>query len=393
MPRPMKRSRRAEIAIVGAGIAGIATAYYLCKQYGRKSVLLIDSRPPMSFTSAQSGDNYRNWWPHPQMVEFSNRSIDLMETVAREAANAVNLRRRGYVLVTRRTNIDDLLADLHTGYGEDAGRLIRIHGGPSAAAYSASLTSNWQSAPDGVDVITDTSLIRSTLPALAEDIRCVIHIRRAGDFNSQQLGTLMLERVRAAGGKRVPGHLVGILRGSGFELDVLTPDGTEKIVADVIVNAAGPFARKIALLLGVDLPIQNRFQQKIAFEDARGAVTREMPFAVDLDSMDFDWTDDVRELLADDPNLAWLTGTLPGGRHCRPDGGAGSKWVKLGWAYNSDVSEPQDDLANEEKLDKQFPEIVIRAASSLIPSLATYIESPPKRFSHYGGCYSMTEEN
>jgi len=39
-----------EIAIVGAGVAGIAAAYYLCVEQRKKSVLLIDSRQPMSYT-------------------------------------------------------------------------------------------------------------------------------------------------------------------------------------------------------------------------------------------------------------------------------------------------------------------------------------------------------
>ena len=66
-------TKNVEIAIVGTGIAGIAAAYYLCRDYGKQSLLLIDSRQPMSFTSAQSGDNYRNWWPHPTMYEFTSR--------------------------------------------------------------------------------------------------------------------------------------------------------------------------------------------------------------------------------------------------------------------------------------------------------------------------------
>ena len=73
----MPTETRVDVAVVGAGIAGIATAYYLCVRQGIESLLLIDSRQPMSFTSAQSGDNYRNWWPHPTMADFTNRSIDL----------------------------------------------------------------------------------------------------------------------------------------------------------------------------------------------------------------------------------------------------------------------------------------------------------------------------
>jgi glycine/D-amino acid oxidase-like deaminating enzyme len=56
----LENPKHVEIAILGAGIAGIAAAYYLCTKFGKNSVLLIDNRQPLSFTTAQSGDNYRN---------------------------------------------------------------------------------------------------------------------------------------------------------------------------------------------------------------------------------------------------------------------------------------------------------------------------------------------
>ena len=84
------------VAIIGTGIIGIATAYYLATRQGITDVLLIDAGPPMAFTSAQSGENYRNWWPHPSMVDFTNRSIDLLEDLARESGNRINMNRRGY---------------------------------------------------------------------------------------------------------------------------------------------------------------------------------------------------------------------------------------------------------------------------------------------------------
>ena len=91
--------------------------------------------------------------------------------------------------------------------------------------------------------------------------------------------------------------------------------------------------------------------------------------------------------------MAWLTKPIPGVTHCRPDGGDAGSWVKLGWAYNSEVSEPQQDLANEPLFNSQFPEIVLRGAAALNPSLKKYTESFPTRWTHYGGYYPMTPEN
>ena len=104
------------MAVIGAGSVGIAVAYYLVKEQNVKHVLLIDPRDPMSLTSAQSGENYRNWWPHPIMTAFTDFSTNLMEKIDIESGGRINMTRGGYALVTRRKSPEDLIEDLHRGY-------------------------------------------------------------------------------------------------------------------------------------------------------------------------------------------------------------------------------------------------------------------------------------
>jgi glycine/D-amino acid oxidase-like deaminating enzyme len=343
--------------VIGAGIAGIATAYYLCAGKTPRSLAILDPRAPMSYTSAQSGDNYRNWWPHPVMTAFTNDSIDELDRLARQTGNIFNMTSGGYVLATRRTDVADLLGALH----------------------------------DGIDVdVLAGAQVRNRFAHLSTDIRHALHIRRAGSIDGQQLGAWMLQRVRAAGGRRIQAELTAIETGRGFRLHAA---GSGTIRADIVVNAAGPFAGRVAGLLGEGLPVSNVFQQKIAFHDTRRAIPRDMPFSIDLDEKKLAWSEEERAMLADDPDTRWLTRTMPGGTHCRPDGGASGTWVKLGWAYNAEAGEPRQDLANEPLSDPQFPEIVIRGAAQLIPALLPYVHEPPTRYSHYGGYYTMTEEN
>ena len=315
----------------------------------------------MSYTSAQSGDNYRNWWPHPTMTAFTNDSIDLMEQLAHDTDNVFNMHPTGYALVTRKKEIAGL---------------------PGAG----------QSGID-VDVISGRHAIQKTFPALGEDIQNVIHIRRGGDISGQQLGAYMLDQIRTAGGERLEGNVTKITRGKYFDVVVENSDGATAVHANFIVNAAGPFAHRVAAMLGVELPVKNIFQQKIAFEDTHAAIPRDLPFTIDMDEKLLGWTDEERELLSEDPEHAHLAGTMPAGTHCRPEGGERGRWVKLGWAYNTAASEPLEELAIDPFKDPQFPEIVIRGAAAMIPALGSYIESPPSRFSHYGGYYTMTDEN
>lgn len=351
----------ADIAIIGAGIAGIATAYYLA-QSSQQKILLIDPRQPMSYTSAQSGDNYRNWWPHRTMTDFTNDSIDELDQHAADSDNIFNLSRGGYALATRRDDISALVAGI-----------------PGDIA---------------VDIYNEPSDIQRKFPALDHAIANVIHIRRGGDISGQQLGQYFLGRLSGDKFQRIAAEVIDIeQRADSYQLTATAAHQKLKIDAGVVVNAAGPFAKHVAAMLDIELPLKNIYQQKIAFEDTLNAIPRDMPFSIDLDSKTLNWTEEEKVWLISEPELAWLIQQLPPGTHCRPEGGVGGQWVKLGWAYNEKPSEAQEDLANEPAIDAQFPEIVIRAAAMFVPSLQPYVDAPPTRFSHYGGYYTMTKEN
>ncbi len=382
-------SLSAEIAIIGTGNTGIATAYYLAKNHNVSNIILIDRDSPMSFTSAQSGENYRNWWPQPTMVAFTNRSIDLLEEIARNSNNRINMNRRGYSLATRNTNIDELVSQLHDGLGDNAANLLRYHNGKDAPSYQRPIKPDWQNVPDGVDILQNQQLIRTTFPSYSQDIQTVIHIRRGGDISGQQLGMYMLDYLKQQGVKRIIGSVEAISKENNYSIQLQTVDGTATISADKIVNAAGPFAGRIADMINVNLPIYNTLQQKIAFEDREKAIPRSMPFSIDLDSQKIDWSDEERELLLNDPAFRWLAEDMPGAIHCRPDGGDGGTWLKIGWAYN----ERPTTEAWQLQLDDNFPDIVLRGASRLNPSLKTYYGRLPRTLHHYGGWYTMTEEN
>jgi D-arginine dehydrogenase len=377
--------RDVDVAVIGAGIVGIATAYYLFTAQGRRSVALIDPGQPMGLTSARSGDNYRNWWPHRVMTEFTDHSIGLMEEIARKSGDRLHMTRRGYALATRNDNPVRLVAELRAGYGAAASSLIRVHE-RGASSYRPPLSAAWEEAPDGVDVLLDRALIRRTFPSFAPDIACVLHIRRAGDISGQQLGQYMLERIRAGGGKLLKACVTSIEKAAHFTLEL---GEAGRLRAEIVVNAAGPYVADIAAMLGETLPVTTVLQQKMTFEDRESAVPRTMPFAIDLDGQQIDWSEEERTALAADPAHAWLAKAMPGGIHCRPDGGEAGRWIKLGWAYNREPSAPVDAPA----FDPHFPEVVLRGASRLQPALKTYYGRLPRNAVHYGGYYTMTREN
>ena len=217
-----------QIVIIGAGIIGLSTAYYLAKNQKIRDIVIIDRNNPMSLTSAASGENYRNWWPQIEMFDLINRSIDLMEDIARATKNRINMTRRGYALSTRQNNIDALIGELNNGMDSSDGKLLRHHTNFTSSHYIKSLTQNWEIAPGGVDILQNRQLIQSVFPSYAKDVQSIIHIRRGGDIDSQQLGQIMIEYLREEGVKFIFGNVLSIQKSSGYEIEYNTAEEIKK---------------------------------------------------------------------------------------------------------------------------------------------------------------------
>jgi glycine/D-amino acid oxidase-like deaminating enzyme len=380
-----------EVVICGAGIAGIAAAYHLAVRRGLADVVLVDERPPLSLTSDKSTECYRNWWPGPgdAMVALMNRSIDLLEELARESGNVFRLNRRGYLWATADP---DRVPALRRA-AEEASALgagpLRLHAG-AASDYRPSPAEGFEDQPTGADLVTDPALLRRHFPCLAPDTVAVLHARRCGWFSGQQLGMYLLEQARAKGVRLLEGRVEGVETAGGRvrAARVSTPGGARSIATPRFVDAAGPFLGPVARLLGVELPVVAERHAKVALHDVRGAVPRDAPMLIWCDPLRLPWTAEEREELARSPAHRHLLDEMPAGVHGRPEGAGDSPVVLLLWTYDTAPVEPSFPLT----FDPAYPELVLRAMSRMVPALATYLERMPRCLVD-GGYYTKTREN
>ena len=365
----------ADIVICGAGIAGISAAYHLAVKHKRQRIVLVDERDPLSLTSDKSTEAYRNWWPGPDeaMVRFMNRSIDLLEEFAHETNNVFRLNRRGYLYATGDpARIPAFIAAAELAAQQGAGAMrLNDYGG----------------APDGADVLTDPALIFKHFPYLTDQTVAVIHARRCGWFSSTELGAWMLEKAKAGGVELINDKVIGVDCNGGQIRAVRLGSGL-RIPTGVFVDAAGPFAAEVARYLDLDLPLFSERHTKVAFRDHLNIVPRGAPLIIWTDSQMLEWNAEERAFLADDPETKWMTETLPGGAHLRPEGEHGSNILLMLWAYDAHpvpvVVPPQ--------FDASFPDVVLRGLATMIPGLRMYFDNAPKPMID-GGYYTKTKEN
>jgi len=374
----------AEVVICGAGIAGIATAYHLTRR-GVTDVVLVDERPPLSLTSDKSAECYRNWWPGPgnAMVAALNRSIDLLEELARESGNVFRLNRRGYLYVTA----DPARVPILVRAAEEAAALgagaARVHAGPGND-YRPSPADGFEEQPTGADVVTDRATIRRHFPYLTEETVAVLHARRCGWFSGQQLGMYMLERAREKGARLLPGRVEAIATRGG-RVSSVTVSG-RRLDTPTFVDAAGPYLAPVAALLDVKLPVFCERHAKIAFPDELGAMPRGAPMSIWIDPVRLPWSEDERRELATEH--ARLLDELPPGVHGRPEGGGDSPIVLLVWTYDVGPVPPTFPPV----FDAEYPEVAVRGISRMIPAFAKYFDRLPRTFVD-GGYYTKTREN
>src|SRR3954470_19023896 len=386
--------RTAEVLICGAGIAGASAAYHLTVRRGLRDVVLVDDQPPLSVTSDKSTECYRNWWPGPgdTMVRFMSRSIDLLEELTAESGDRFVMNRRGYAYLTA----DPVqAAALERGAREisalGAGELRIHHGGPGDPPFPEERAE--ELAPDltGADLVLDRERIRRRFPFLTPDTLALLHVRRCGWLSAQQLGMYLLEKAREHGLRFVKGRIEEVtVRDGRIEGVRLAPgSGEDAIATRRFVNAAGPLSPAVGRMSGVELPLFNELHGKVMFEDYLGLIPRDLPLMIWTDPVTLAWSDEEREELARDPELAWLLGELPAGVHFRPEGGADSRWHLLLWTYHLEPMAP----VFPPKFDPFYPEVVVRGLARMVPAFAEYLGPRMRRPYVDGGYYCKTREN
>ena len=380
----------AEVVICGAGIAGVAAAYHLAVRRGLTDVVLVDERPPLSVTSDKSAECYRNWWPGPgdAMVAAMNRSIDLLEELARESGNVFRMNRRGYLFATAAPErVPQFVRAAEAAAALGAGP-VRHHDHPGSD-YHPPPAEGFEEQPTGCDVITDRSLIRRHFGWLADDTVALLHARRCGWFSGQQLGMYMLERARDKGVRLLGGRVEAVETAGGrvTAVSVRATGGTRTIATPRFVVAAGPLLRSVGRLLGVELPVFCERHGKLAFNDVLGTVPRDAPLTIWTDPVHLPWSDEERTALADSEHRRLLE-AFPAGVHGRPEGGSDSQSVLLIWTYDVAPVEPSFPV----QFDPTYAEVTIRGMSRMVPAMRAYLERLPRAFVD-GGYYTKTREN
>ena len=385
--------KTADVVICGAGIAGVSAAYHLAVRQGIKKVVLVDERSPLTLTSDKSTEAYRNWWLDPDgaMMALMNRSIDLLEDVARYTNNRIRLNRRGYAYVTADPARVEAFRHMMAQAAQLGAGEMRFHSGATGEPpYQPSARHGFEAEPGGADLITDPALISAHFPFLSEKAIAVLHTRRCGWFSGYQLGMYLLEEARAHGAEIIVGRVTAVQRAMNRvqSVTIATKNGEQNIATENFVNAAGPHLKAVGQLLGLDLPVFSELHLKVSIKDTLGIIPRDAPLTIWADPQYLPWSPETRAFLAEDEESRWLLDEFPGTLHFRPEGEGKSPIVLMLYPYHATPVPEIFPLPTA----PDYPQIVMRGMATMVPAMKRYLQRMPKPYVD-GGYYTKTKEN
>ncbi|NOY86321.1 MAG: FAD-binding oxidoreductase [Deltaproteobacteria bacterium] len=248
---PEAKDRTADAVIIGGGIVGTATAFWLSK--AGLDTILVETRDGLStLTTAASAECFRAQFTEPALAPLARESIEFFEHFAENVGLPgwdIGLHQQGYLFIT---DDEAMIPDLE-----------------------AAVTQHHKLGVTDSEVLIGEQ-VRSRFPFVSPKV--------VGGTFRQRDGWLSCHEVTQGFAKGSSARFFVKTKATDVLMDEKGVCGVETtrghISTRVVVNAAGPFAGVIGRMVGLDLPLEPVRRQKVFI--ASPAVPPEAPFTVDL---------------------------------------------------------------------------------------------------------------
>ena len=200
--------RTAEVVIIGGGIQGASVAYHLARR-GLTDVVLLEKDTLASGCSGRTGGVIRQHYSTPIVTEIARQARAFFATFDREVGGHSGFVENGLVLMVGTKDEEALRANVALG---------QTHGVPVH--------------------LCDAAEARERVPGLDTE-EAVAFAARAKD-----LGVTVLQKTAATGLALERGRVLGVETTQG------------SIACRVVVNAAGPWADRVARMAGVEVALK-----------------------------------------------------------------------------------------------------------------------------------------
>lgn len=226
--------RETEIIIIGGGIAGVATAYYLARA-GHEVVLIERQEIASEASGLNAGTTWANGWGNTPDLEttLGMGSLEIMQMLQLDLGFPVEFRQSGSLKLIQ--------TEAEYTYCQQKAREL------SQAGYQIELL--------------DARAVRSLEPELAPGVLGALHSPSGSNANPVLTTRALAKLARQYGAQLLLHHEVtGLQRldNGAYRVMTVLPGDDEQlghVQAGTLVLAAGAWCRELGALLGLEIPV------------------------------------------------------------------------------------------------------------------------------------------
>ena len=267
-----------DVAVVGGGIVGLAGAYYLAERGA--DVTVYEKGSLGNGSTERSIGGIRAQFSTPVNVDLSLASMDVWEDFEAAFGTDIAYRRPGYLFAAREESTARAFED-QVAMQNDRGVPSVLLDPDEATEHCPGLRADEFVAAtySPTDGFADPHLALQGFAAAA---------REAGAEILTKTGVTAIHRERGTGtgdpavtGVTAGGERSNASRTSKDERS--ESFGSERRDVDFVVNAAGPWARRVAAMADVEIPVAPKRRQMVVV-DPETPVPEDVPLTIDLDT-------------------------------------------------------------------------------------------------------------
>ena len=245
---------KADVVIVGGGIIGTSIAYYLSKK-GVKKVLLLEKSLLGAGTTAKCVGGIRTQFSTRINIEFSILSRKIFDHFEEEFGVDPEFRPIGYLFLAVGNTQWEML--------KSNARLMRTLGLKSTLLKPGEIQQRWPWLR--VNDLSGGSYTEK------DGYAGPYEVLRGFVSKAKQLGTDIREGIEVIG-----------IHTKNSEVRAVETSTGEKVSTPIVVNAAGPYAARIAKMVGLDLPVRP-LRRQLFFTDPFEGLPSQLPMVIDLE--------------------------------------------------------------------------------------------------------------
>ena len=245
------------VVVVGGGVIGSSIAYFLRASDPTVDVTVIERDPTYArSSSALSAASIRQQFSTPLSIQMSLYGIEFLRSIGERlcidgAKPSIDLHEGGYLFLATRAGV---------------GTLRENH------ALQQSLGANIS--------LLDRDALQTRFPWLNTDDLAAGAYGETGEgwFDGYGLVQALRKKAQALGARYVAAEVTAMRRDGKRVTEVVTSSG-ETYACDVVVNAAGAWSRKVAAMVGIDIPVFAR--RRSIFNVSSPAQLEHCPLLID----------------------------------------------------------------------------------------------------------------